>query len=230
MLMLLAVISVDTASAVVVKHLGFDTDGLLPSGDSEITYLAPSGNVETDVFSVSGGILTGNNMTNSQVVKYTYPGDMYGAWPTNGGISPTAPWMAEMRVRVLSQTSGHTAGSFMMWNGSHRFHIGFTLTGVRVNRSGPVSYVDYPCDTSQWHVLRMWGTGGLFFSASVDGVLFAENQGGVNDADVLNGFFLTVNAHAQGAHVEWDYVRFESGESAIAVDEVSFGRVKALYH
>ncbi len=38
-----------------------------------------------------------------------------------------------------------------------------------------------------------------------------------------------VNPHAQSAHVEWDYVRFESGMNAISAEEISFGELKALY-
>ncbi len=42
--------------------------------------------------------------------------------------------------------------------------------------------LDYACDTPQWRVLKMWSEDGKYFSASVDGVVFADHLGGLNDA------------------------------------------------
>jgi len=225
-LLLLAVIATGSASADIVKNFEFNSDGVLPSADPEIIYLAPSGNIEADIYSVSGGVLTGDHWPGgSQPIKYS---EMYGVWPTNGGISPTEPWMVEIRARVVNQEGGAYLGAFTMWNSAFRFSIFFTETGVTVIRAATHIPTNYTCDNSQWRVLRMWGAG-QYFSASVDGVLFADNISGVNDANVLNGFFLQVNPHGEGAHMEWDYMRFESGENAITNEDVSFGKVKTLF-
>ncbi len=231
-LALLTVLVAGSASAAIIKHFEFNADGVLPSDDPDIAYHAPSGDTEADIFSVSGGIMAGNHVPGgSQPIRYAFPGEYLGLYPANGGISPTEPWSVEIRARVLYNDGGGylNLGSFMMWNSNRRFNIYFMNPGVRVDRSHAVSHLDYACDMSQWHVLKMWSENGSNFSASVDGVVFADTQAGVNDSNSLNGFYLSLNPHAHGAHVEWDYVRFESGENAVPVEGVSFGGIKALY-
>lgn len=230
-LVLMAVIlAAGGASAEIIKHFEFNSEGVLPSVDPQIAYLAPSGNVEQDIYSVSGGILTGYHVPGGgQPIKYLYPGEMNGTVPINGGISPTEPWMVEIRARVIWSEGSQYLGAFTLWNGNFLFRICFFENGVRVNRTAGTTQLDYPCDISQWHVLRMWGEGGSDFSASVDGVLFANHQLGINDANIINGFTLQLNPHGEGAHVEWDFVRFEAGENAIATEDRSFGAVKALF-
>ncbi len=225
LLALLLAIGTSTASAAIVKNFEFNSNGVLPSDDSEIVFTATAGVVEADVFSVAGGMLSGHYVGgNSYPITYAYPNASNG-YPTNGGISPSDPWLVEIRARVQE----NRGGTFTLYNGNRRFSISFTATGVRVIRSQAVAYVDHACDTTQWHVLRMWSDNGSTFSASVDGVVFAENQNGVNDANIKNGFFIRLNPHSEAAQVQWDYVRFESGENAVAVEGVSFGEIKALY-
>ena len=225
-MLLLAILLATSASAEIIKHLEFDTDGSLPSDDPQIAFTATAGVVEADVFSVSGGILTGVYPGgNSFPITYAYPGEFYGSWPTNGGIDPSDPWSVEIRMRILENAGGY----FTLWTSSRRFPIYFTASGVRLHHGGNPNWLDYPCDTSQWHVLRMWSEDGLYFSASVDGVVMASNLAGLNDANILNGFFIRLNPHSEPAHVQWDYVRFESGENAVASGEVTFGDLKDMY-
>lgn len=87
-----------------------------------------------------------------------------------------------------------------------------------------------PSDDPQIRLADVGLIGDGDFSASVDGVEFATGQNGISyDSPLASGFSLNLNSHSYGAQVEWDYVRFEFGENAVAVDEVSFGGVKALY-
>jgi len=226
MMTLLAIMMATSASAEIIKHLEFNTDGSLPSDDPQIAFTATAGVVEADVFSVSGGILTGIYPGgNSFPITYAYPGEFYGSGPTNGGISPVDPWSVEIRVRILENAGGY----FTLWNGDRRFPIGFTATGVQLFHGGNPNWLNYPCDPSQWHVLRMWSDNGSNFSASVDGVVIATDKVGLNDANVLNGFWFRLNPHSDPAHVQWDYVRFESGANAVTSEEASFGELKAMF-
>lgn len=223
---LLAILLASNASATIIKHLEFNTDGSLPSDDPEIAFLASTGVVEADVFSVSGGTLTGVYPGgNSFPITYGYPGVFNGSFPINAGISPTDPWSVEIRIRVLENVGGY----FTLWNGNRRFPIHFTATGVQLFHTAVPNWLDYPCDTSQWHVLRMWSDDGTYFSASVDGAIMGSNLVGLNDANILNGFVIRLNPHSDPAQVQWDYVRFESGENAVTSEDVSFSSLKAMF-
>ena len=48
-------------------------------------------------------------------------------------------------------------------------------------------------------------------------------------ASAYNGFLWQNNTANKGAHIEWDYLRFESGALAIPTENASFSSIKASY-
>lgn len=221
-----------TASAQIFQSFEFDVDGILPSADPAVTFVAGSAIVETAAVGVSGGTMTSLIQADtSHQVFYSWPDVAYaGGVPAGGGIDGAVPWIFEARVRVLDP--GSLGGGLMIWTGNHRYSLLHTATGVRATRARAVSYVDYAFDNSQWHVIRLEGIGGggfggYKFNAYVDGVKFAANEPGITNAG--NGLHIRLAPHSGFANLEWDWVRFESGENAVPVDESSWGGIKAAF-
>lgn len=219
------------AGADIIKHLEFGSDGVMPSSDPELHYYY-SALTEAEAIDVSGGTMMSTLLpTGGQQAFYSWP-DMYYARgiPSAGGIDAAQPWVMEARVRVpvhAGSHPNHIVGGLTVWTGNKRYRIFHTATGVRANKYGAITYVDYPCDISQWHVIRMESNGGGPFSAYVDGVMFVDNQGGITDGG--NGFRIELSPHSGGGQVEWDWIRFEAGPLAVSNEDLRFGQVKALF-
>jgi len=226
-LLLSLVLLSSPASADVYKWLEFETDGVLPSAEPDIVlryYTAQ----EAPTFSVSGGRLIGNSMPSAtNYLQYAYPAENL----VGGGISNAEPWYIEARMRVLEANTGGIPGlgfgSLTVYNGK-RYLAQHTVTGIRFLTGAGFQWFEVPFDWTQWHTIRMESDPGTNrYRAYIDGALVLDD--GIPDANGLNGFTFGLNTANVGAHIEWEYVRFEAGPLAVPTTTTSFGAIKAQY-
>jgi len=217
-------LSASAAQADLIRHYEFNQDGVLPSAEPDVQFRNGAAPGNEAYFSVSGGLLIGNTMPEvNNYVGYTYPSQP----PIGGGIDSSAPWFIETRLRILETAGGTTRfGEMHVYNGSHQFVCFHTSNSVRFVKANG-TYHEVTMDISQWHVVRMEGDGGGRYRAYVDGVLIAADI--PSGTSAYNGFLWQNNTAYKGAHIEWDYVRLESGALAIPTENASFSSIKASY-
>ncbi len=217
-------------SAQVMKNLDFDSDGVIPSVDSDIVFINPFYPAEESAFSVAGGLLVGNNLPSAPTyVGYSFPGWNPNAnIPAGAGMTPGAPFEIEMRARVLDVNDlgnpNNRYCAIFVHTGNHVFISYFTANAIRFRTTN--NFIEVPVDVSQFHTVRIVCFGGGRYTAYVDGVLAVSNAATVSGPG--NGFQYRLS-EAGGAHAEVDYIHFSGDMLPVSVKQSTFGKVKALY-
>jgi hypothetical protein len=195
-----------SSRADILKTFEFDEDGVLPSADPEIElFTAGASATETDVYSVSGGLLEQRTFSEDGNYSYSFPDSSL----LGGGIDPTRDLVMEARLRILD-IQGTDGVFFEAFDGLNRYGPLFEETGLVFfdagNRGPSVDLTDL--DLSAFHTYRVESPGGSSsFTFSVDGQIVFT---GVAAASRFNGFEWGdgLSTGGNGANVDWDFVRF----------------------
>ncbi|MCK6482962.1 MAG: Ig-like domain-containing protein [Phycisphaerae bacterium] len=200
-------VTIHQCMTTVIKDLGFNVDGVLPSADPEIFYyhLVPP-QTEQTYFAVSDGVLQQRTFGvpgHSPVYRYPMSPDQ----SPIGAIHPAKTLSLEARIKVLQAEQALGGVMFEAFDGSDWY--GFTLAsgGVYVTNVGG-GYVHAPVNVFEYHTYR----------------LEAEANSNVVSLFIDGSWALTTNARALpgwngfqfgtdygvgfvGANADWDYVR-----------------------
>lgn len=105
-----------TAHADIVKNFEFNVDGVLPSDDPEIELFIVGAGSETDVYSVSGGLLEQRSLTVDGNYSYRFPD----ATLTGGELDPAQSLVMEARLKILG-IEGMDGAYFEAFDGLNRY-------------------------------------------------------------------------------------------------------------
>ena len=198
--------------AVFIKNLEFNIDGVLPSNDPDIGLSNNTGQSESTLYSVSGGLLQQRTLAFNGNASYGFPNGL----PTGGGFSAADPFSMEARVQI--QTIDGLGGAFFQaLDGAHRYSVFYAPNAVNVlSTSG---FQTFSIDLSEFHTYRIQSEGGTnAFEFYVDDVLtysgFAAASGGSNGFNFGDG----ITDPGRGADANWDFVRYSQ---ALPTAEVS---------
>ncbi len=191
-----------TTHAATVRDLEFGTNGVLPSTDPDIEpFISPSLS-ETNVFSVTNGVLQQRTFGVAGSGTYQWPdaGFFFGT------LDPALDFAMEARLRVL-RIEGIGGAFFQAFNDVHQYAAFFTASGVQIRTNGG-GFAFIPIDLTNLHTYRLEGLGNSdVMRLLVDGTNSFEGLApAVSD---FNGFSWGDDASGtgNGADVDWDYLR-----------------------
>ena len=191
------------AGATIVKNIEFNSDGMLPSADPAISLANNTGNPETALYSVSGGVLAQRTFSVNGNASYGFPnGGLSG-----GGIDPSQSLSIEVRLRV-GQINGLGGAFFQAFDGTHRYSVFFSPGAVQALDASS-GFEAFAIDLSQFHTYRLESQGGTnAFDFYIDDALtfsgFAAATTGLNGFNFGDG----ITEPGAGADADWDFVRF----------------------
>ena len=218
--LLVAVIALPTGSlsAGLIKSLEFDVDGVLPSSDPDIIFHQDPGVVETDLYSVSGGLLRQRVFGSSVNANPSYHSPDFDSTAGTFDSSQFIAMEARLRVLNLNASLPYAPLYFSIGDGDYRYLASFYATGIGVlTNSG---YAITPVDVSEFHTYRLESAGNssevrLFID---DALAFT----GTAITSALNHYAFGDGSSVAGQHADadWDFIRVYQG-SLTAVPEPS---------
>jgi hypothetical protein len=190
------------ASAITIKNLEFNVDGVLPSAEPDIDLQNNSSQTEASLYSVSGGLLEqstfGIGVGN---VSYLFPNISI----TGGGLDPTLTTVMETRLSI-SQIEGNAGAFLQAFDGVYRYSVFFESGGANILSASGQILVPI-ADLSAFHIYRIESPGSSnvirFF---VDNVLVLTTTATSSSANGF-GFGDGVTASGNNADASWDFVR-----------------------
>lgn len=202
---------------VTVKRLDFDTPGVLPSSDPDVSYSTTWSIPETSVFSVTGGVLnqdTTGLTGNASYVSYL------------NQLDTTLSLSLETEIDFLS-ISGSAGAYFQAFDGSFRYSMFFTDSGVGVATSS--GNQTFPLTTIGQHVYRLESVANssetsLFYDGNFVGTWNAAPYTGLNGW----GFGDGSSPSGNWAQAGWNYVEVQQNITLSPVPEpatVSFALI-----
>ena len=197
--------------AAIIKNLEFNSDGVFPSSDPQITLSNNSGQAENAIFSVSGGMLQQRTLSINGNTSHGFPNGT----PSGGSISASESFSLEARVQILG-IDGLGGAFFQSLDGVHRYSVFFSTAGVEV--LGTSGFDVFAVDTSVFHTYRIESQGGTnAFDFYIDGIHMLNGLAAASTS--LNGFNFGdgVTAPGRGADANWDFVRFSQPASEVEV-------------
>ncbi len=193
------------SEADILKTFEFDEDGILPSADDDIQLFILGAADETEVYSVSGGLLEQRTFSVAGNYSYSFPDSSL----LGGGIDPALNLVMEARLRILD-IQGSDGVFFEAFDGANRYGPLFEETGLVFfdagNRGPSIDLSDL--DLNIFHTYRVESPGNsTSFTFSEDGQIVFT---GVATASTFNGFEWGdgLSTGGNGADVDWDFVRF----------------------
>ncbi|ODS31785.1 MAG: PEP-CTERM motif protein [Candidatus Scalindua rubra] len=187
-------------NALVIKNLEFNVDGVLPSTEPDIELFNNTGQPETLLYSVSGGLLMQRTFNVNGNASYNWPEDTL----TPGTLNSAMDISMEARLQVL-QIEGSAGAFFQAFDGNNRYSAFFQSTGVDLPTT--TGSVTIPVNVLQFHTYRLESPGNSnalnFFIDDVlkfSGSAPAQNVNGFNWGDGVTGA-------GNGADADWDFVR-----------------------
>ena len=215
-------ISTSSTTAALITSLEFNVDGILPSSESDISFVNNTGVSESSLYSVSGGFLRQRTLPGDVEVVgsafYSFPNSAV----TGGGLSPTLSTILETEVNVLDLTSsvvGSSGAFFQAFDGANRYLAVLTPSGVDVLSSS--GHVSVPFDVLGSHTYRIESP-----ANSNEGRLFIDGifrQSWIAAESSLNGFSFgdPTSPSGNAANADWNYIRLSQNEGLSAVPEPS---------
>jgi hypothetical protein len=198
-----------STGAVVIKELEFNVDGVLPSADPDIELFNNSGQLESSVFSVSGGLLHQQTFGIVGSVSYFYPNISL-----TGDLNPNLSTTIEARLRI-PDIDGRFGADISVFDGGHTYGIDVSPSGIHVNNwwgapGFPATTVDFvEVDIHDFHTYR------LDFDAVRETLDVSIDNAIVSSVSVPEGAFKGngfefgdgKTAIGNGANAQWDYIR-----------------------
>jgi hypothetical protein len=202
----------------------------LPSaqGFTYVTSGAHAGVLESNIFSVAGGVLTQNSMGQSNGIS---GGSIL--YEINGGITTTETKLLRVRARCLgiegsaNAPFGQQGFAFGFTTGSVQYDFGLTTSRIFILQPSGTVLLAGTYDNKQFHDYEFEFTPPSTTRLYRDGTLISTSTGGF--AVAANRIFFgdgTGGANAQGEITRYQFIQ----DVATAGFSTTWGRVKRLYH
>ncbi len=203
----------NAATVTVIKQLDFNQDGALPSAEPDIVFYNSTHSLETDLYSVSGGLLQQRTLPPTSRpnaidgnASYLFPNVAL----SGNQLDSRQDVSIEARVRVSAISSGATKISggayFELFDGSKVLGVFFQPGGLQVDPT-PNSPNFIPLDIASFHDYLLTSPGSSSgVKLFIDGNLAFD---GTAPSSSLNGFDFGdgISEEGNGANADWDFIR-----------------------